>query len=180
MKIKIIPFFIMLISIFSCNLINDTPDQVFQVIGLNANKIPSSFQRIFREFRQHKANGTLKLPAEDGKTMKQASCEEVVKFAYANIFKQDIKRIKNLNPTKDAEPIVKAGIELFEYADEIQSRDFLIIAKMIDEGKSDEEIDTAVEHLDETKGAELDQRFGKVMNLLLPYADANGVQYNKI
>ncbi len=180
MKIKIISFFILLISIFSCNLINDTPDQVFHIIGLSANKIPSSFQRIFREFREHKANGTLKLPSEDGKTMKRASCEEVVKFAYANIFKQDIKRIKDLHPTKDAEPIVKAGIELFEYADEIQTRDFLMIAKMIDQGKSDEEIDIAVKHLDDTKGAELDQRFGKVMDLLLPYADANGVEYNKI
>lgn len=179
MKTKVISLFIITASIVSCNLINDTPDQIFQVIGLNTNKIPSSFERVFKEFRQHKDNGTLKLPSEDGKTMRKATCVEVVKFAYANTFKEDIKRIKNLNPTKEAEPIVKAGIELFEYADEIQNTDFIVIAKMIDEGKSDEEIDLAVRQLDDTKGLELDQRFGKVLNLLLPYADSNGVEYSK-
>lgn len=179
MKTQIILFFTIIISIVSCNLINDTPDQIFQTIGLNANKIPTSFERVFKEFRQHKANGTLQLPSEDGLTMKKATCVEVVRFAYENTFDEDIKRIKNLNPTKEAKPIVNAGIELFEYVDEIQSKDFLIIAKMIDEGKSDEEIDAAARKLDDTKGIMLDKKQSKMMDLLLPYADANGVEYKK-
>ncbi|MBW1654322.1 hypothetical protein [Flavobacterium quisquiliarum] len=179
MKTKSFLFLIVLITGISCKLTNDSPDQIFNTIGLNANKIPSSFERVFKEFRQHKANGTLQLPTEDGKSMKKATCVEVVKFAYANTFKEDIRRIKNLNSTEEAEPIIKAGIELFEYADEIQNKDFMMIARMIDEGKSDEEIDAAAKELDETKGMKLEEKYTKVMDLLLPYADANGVEYNK-
>ncbi|SFE02706.1 hypothetical protein [Flavobacterium phragmitis] len=179
MKIRSFLFLIVLITGISCKLTNDSPDHVFNTIGLNANKIPSNFERVFKEFRQHKANGTLQLPTEDGKSMKKATCVEVVKFAYANTFKEDIRRIKNLNPTEEAEPIIKAGIELFEYVDEIQNKDFMVIAKMIDEGKSDEEIDAAAKQLDDTKGIILDEKQSKMMDLLLPYADANGVEYRK-
>ncbi len=179
MSIRGFAFLLLFITAVSCNFVKDSPDQIFNTVGLNTNKIPSSFERVFKEFRQHKANGTLQLPTEDGKAMKKATCIEVVKFAYANTFKEDIRRIKNLNPTKEAEPIIKAGIELFEYADEIQNSDFMMIAKMIDEGKSDEEIDNAAKQLDDTKGVALDQKYNKVIDLLLPYADANGVEYNK-
>ncbi|MBZ4037592.1 hypothetical protein K6T82_22715 [Flavobacterium sp. 17A] len=179
MKIKVGLLFVLIFSIVSCNFIHDTPDYVFNIIGLNTNKIPISFRRVFKEFRQHKADGTLRLPSDDGKTMKKASCVEVVQYAYSDTFKEDIRRIKSLNPTEDAKPVVEAGIELFEYVDEIQSKDFMIIAKMIDDGKSDEEIDYAAKKLDETKGVILDQKQSKVMNLLLPYADANGVEYKR-
>ena len=81
--------------------------------------------------------------------------------------------------TKEAEPIIKAGIELFEYVDEIQNKDFMMIAKMIDDGKSNEEVDAAARNLDDTKGIELDKKYTKVMDLLLPYADKNGVEYKK-
>ncbi|MBE8728317.1 hypothetical protein [Flavobacterium hungaricum] len=180
MKAKTITFFLVLICISSCNLIKDDPNEIFQQIGLNANKIPSSFERVFKEFRQQKANGTLQLPAEDGKTMRKATCVEVVNYAYANTFKKDIERIKDLNPDDDAVEIVNSGIDLFEYADQIQSKDFMIIAKMIDEGKSDEEVDKAARNLDDTKGIELDKKYTKVMNLLLPYADKKGVEYKKL
>lgn len=179
MKTKITAFLLLLILISSCKFIKDTPNEIFQQVGLNANKIPSSFERVFKEFRQQKANGTLQLPAEDGKSMRKATCVEVVNFAYANTFKKDIERIKDLNPDRDAEEIVKSGIDLFEYADQIQSKDFIVIAKMIDDGKSDEEIDSAARNLDDTKGIELDKKHTKVMDLLLPYADKNGVEYKK-
>ncbi|MDQ5929948.1 MAG: hypothetical protein QG594_1730 [Bacteroidota bacterium] len=48
---------------------------------------------------------------------------------------------------------------------------------MIDEGKSEEEIDDASRKLDDTKGILLDKKYENVMKLLLPYADENGVEY---
>ncbi|MFD2942373.1 hypothetical protein [Flavobacterium notoginsengisoli] len=179
MKIRGFAFLMLMMVIVSCKFVKDTPDRIFNTVGLSTNKIPSSFERVFKEFRQHKANGTLQLPTEDGKNMQKATCVEVVKFAYANTFKEDIRRIKNLNPTEEAEPVINAGIELFEYADEIQNKDFMIIARMIDEGKSDDEIDAAAKQLDDTKGILLDEKQSKMMDLLLPYADANGVEYRK-
>jgi len=51
------------------------------------------------------------------------------------------------------------------------------IAKMIDEGKPDEEIDTAIKELDINKGPIVDEKFNKVYDLIIPYADKHGVDY---
>ena len=177
MKLKIISLLFLLNIVSSCNLLNDSPEKVFQVIGLNANKIPTSFERVFREFYQQKMNGSLQVPAADNKSLRPATCVESVKYWYANTFKEDIKKIKELQVGEEVKPIITAALDLFEYADDIQKKDFLIIAKMIDEGKSEEEIINASRKLDDTKGIVLDGKYEIVMNLLLPYADENGVEY---
>lgn len=177
MKLKIICILFLLTIVSSCNLLNDSPDQVFEVIGLNANKIPRSFEQVFKELRQHKANGSLQVPTSDNKSMRPGTCVESVKYWYGNTFKEDIKKIKKLQVEEEAKPIVTAALDLFQYADEIQKTDFVIIAKMIDEGKTEEEIDTASRKLDDTKGILLDKKYESVMKLLLPYADKNGVEY---
>lgn len=180
MKINKITALLFLSSLlFSCNLYNDSPDTVFQQIGLNANKVPSSFERVFKEYRQMKANGTLQTLADDKKSMRPSTCVEAVNFYYGETFKEDIKKVNNLSKTDETKPIIEAGIELFEYAQEIQRNDFPKIAKMIDDGKTDEEIDLAARQLDDTKGVELDKKYKKVMDLLLPYADKHGVEYKK-
>jgi hypothetical protein len=177
MKLKIIFILFLSTIISSCNLLYDSPDQVFEVIGLNANKIPRSFEQVFKEFRQHKANGSLQVPTADNKSMRPGTCVESVNYWYGNTFKEDIKKIKKLKVEEEVKPIITAALDLFQYADEIQKTDFLIIAKMIDEGKSEEEIDDASRKLDDTKGILLDKKYEKVMKLLLPYADENGVEY---
>ncbi|MFB9079197.1 hypothetical protein ACFFLS_04015 [Flavobacterium procerum] len=180
MKRSSVLFFVLFFCTISCDLVKDSPDTIFQLIGLNSNKIPPSYERVFKELRQQKESKSLNVPSEDGKSMKKANCVEFVKYFYGLTFKEDLKKIKKLNPDDDAKEIVKAGIELFEYADEIQSKDFPVIAKMIDDGKSDEEVDAAAKHLDDTKGIELDKKHQKMMDLLLPYADKNGVEYKRL
>ncbi|MDR7212416.1 hypothetical protein [Flavobacterium piscis] len=176
---KIITLLFLSGFIFSCNLVNDSPDSIFKLIGLNANKVPSSFGLIFKEFRLQKAKGRLQVPAADNKSRRPATCVEAVNYFYSNTFTEDIKKIKKLNKTEETKPIIEAGIELFEYAQEIHRNDFPKIAKMIDEGKSDEEIDLAAKQLDDTKGIELDKKHEKTMKLLLPYADKHGIKYKK-
>jgi hypothetical protein len=177
MKLKIISSFFLLTIISSCNLLNDSPNKVFEVIGLNANKIPKSFERVFKEFYLQKVNGSLQVPAADNKSMRPATCVESVKYWYAHTFKEDIRKIKELQVEEEAKPIVTAALDLFEYADEIQKTDFVVIAKMIDEGKTEDEINNASKKLDDTKGILLDKKYEAVMKLLLPYADKNGVEY---
>lgn len=166
--------------LFSCNFFTDSsPNRVFELIGLNANKIPQSFERVFKEYYQQKQNGSLQALADDQKTMRSSNCVDAVNFYYGNTFKEDIKKINALSKTDETEPIIKAGIELFEYAQEVQTNDFPKIAKMIDDGKSEEEINLAAKQLDDTKGIELDKKYKKVMDLLLPYADKHGVEYKR-
>lgn len=177
--LKILSYLLVSGLLFSCNLFNDSPNRVFELIGLNANKIPSSFLTVFKEYQQQKLNGTLQTLADDKKSMRPSNCVEAVDFYYSNTFTEDIKKIKKLSKTEETKPIIEAGLELFEYAQEIQRNDFPKIAKMIDDGKSEEEINLVAQQLDDTKGVELDKKYEKVMKLLLPYADEHGVEYKK-
>lgn len=181
MKIqKIIALVFVSTLLFSCNFFTDnSPERVFELIGLNANKIPKSFERVFKEYYQQKQNGTLQALAEDQKSMRNSNCVDAVNFYYGNTFKEDIKKINALSKTEETEPIIKAAIDMFEYAQNIQTNDFPKIAKMIDDGKREEEVLHAAKELDNAKGMELDKKYEKVMSLLLPYADKHGVEYKK-
>lgn len=164
----------------SCNIFQDSPDRIFNLIALNANKIPSSFQRHFKEIRQHKANGSLQVPAKDNKSYRPATCTEYVDYAYSKTFDKDIEDVKKIRTTDETKPIVERALVMFKYADTIYKKDFPVIAKMIDEGKSDEEIDQALYNLDDTKGVELDKMYESTMELVLPFAKKHGVEYKTI
>ena len=78
MKIhKIIALVFLSTLLFSCNFFTDnSPNRVFELIGLNANKIPFSYERVFKEYYQHKQNGTLEALADDKKSMRSSTCVE--------------------------------------------------------------------------------------------------------
>lgn len=183
MKIrKLILFFCMPIIafIYSCHFMESRPQEVFATIGLNANKISRSFERDFVEIRQHKENGNIKIPAEDKKSMRPASCVEYVKYAFGMTLKGDIEKINKLRVNEETRPIINAALDMFRYADEIYEKDYPAIAKLIDEGKSDAEIDAAATQLELTKGPALDKKYNTTMDLLLPYAQKHGVKYKTI
>lgn len=169
--------FVFATSIISCNDNGVNPEKIFAKIGLNGNKIPRSFKTHFNEIRTHISKGTLTIVTKENKVKEGVTATEYVENNYPNMFEEDIKEIKKLASDEETKPIIDAGLKMFLYADEIYKNDFVRIAKMIDDKKTNEEIDVAIEELDATKGLELDKKYEAVMRLLLPYADKNKVEY---
>lgn len=167
-------------TFFSCNSPQTNADKIFATIGLNSNKVPSSFQQSFNEILNHKKIGNLKVFSESKKEYVPASAQEFIAYRYKNIFDEDIRKVKELPADEESQPIIDAGLRMFQYAEEIYKDDYPKIARMIDEGASDEEINAVVTQLDATKGIELDRLRAKAMELLLPYADKHGVEYKTI
>ncbi|WP_437922122.1 hypothetical protein [Sphingobacterium sp. LRF_L2] len=168
------------ITSVSCLKLETNPEKIFTTIGLNGNKIPSNFKRAFDEIRGQKKIGNLKAYSETEKKYVAATAQECIASNYQNIFEEDIKKIKALSADEESQPIIDNGLAMFQYADEIYKNEYPIIAKMIDEGIPDEEIDAAIAQLEATKGAELERLRIRTMDLLLPYADKNGVEYETI
>lgn len=164
-------------SVISCDNKGVDPEKIFTKIGFNGNKIPRSFKSHFKEIRTHISKGTLTIVTKENKVKEGVTATEYVENTYPNMFEEDIKEIKNLASDEESKPIIDAGLKMFLYADEIYKNDFVRIAKMIDDKKTNEEIDAAIEELDATKGLELDKKYETVMKLLLPYADKNKVEY---
>jgi len=179
---KTVIFSLVIISltiISSCHFIGSSPKKVFTTIGLNGNKIPKNFKRAFIELRSKKNNGVLVVPAA-GSSTKDASAEEYITTYYSNMLDKDIEKIKALSSNEETASIIAAGLEMFQYTDEIYKTDYIRIAKLIDDNKSDEEIDAEIEKLEMTKGVELNKKYDTTMNLLLPYADKHGIEFKTI
>ncbi|MDR2146618.1 MAG: hypothetical protein LBE91_09200 [Tannerella sp.] len=176
-KTKLFLASLLLIFVGSCDFTGERPGKIFNTIALNANKIPRSFEYQFRDMMIRKEDNSLIVVDPQTNEMKKASCVEYVAFHYAIMFNSDLDNIKKLKATDETQPIIDAGLELFTFADEIYKNDFPRIAKMIDEGMPEEEIKAAVEELDNTKGIELDEKYGEMMDLMIPYADKHGVKY---
>src|SRR5690554_891496 len=164
-------------SVVSCNMSGANPQKIFDKIGLNGNKMPRSFDRHFKEIRAQMTNNSLTIVTKDNEVKKGVTATEYIETMYIHMFEDDIKGIEELASDAEVQPIIDAGLEMFRYVDEIYKKDFPRIAKMIDDGTPNEEIDAAIEELDNTKGVELDKKYNKTMDLLLPYADKNGVKY---
>lgn len=159
---------------------SDSPDKVFQTIALNANKIPRGFERHFKEIRAQKANGSLQTVDPETHQMRPGTASEFVEYFYGKTFDEDIKKVAALKDTEEVKPIKEAALDMFKYADEVYKNDFPKIAKMIDDGVPDEKIDEAVAELEASKGEELDVRYQKTMDLIIPYAGKHGVEYKTI
>lgn len=159
---------------------SDSPEKVFQTIALNANKIPRGFERHFKEIREHKARGSLQSVDPQTNQMKPSTASEFVAYFYGTTFEEDIKKVGALKETEEVKPIKEAALDLFTYADQIYKTDFPKIAKMIDDGASDDKLDQAIAELESTKGEELSTKYEKTMKLIIPYADKHKVEYKTI
>lgn len=178
MKKYIIYFtFALCFSAASCGLGEKSyPEEVFEKVKLNGNKIPDGFKRHFTEIRGHLKAGSLVIVTKE-KKVKKVNASEYVANHYIHMFDDDIKELKALKSDRETKPIIEAALKMFCYVDEIYKTDFPRIAKFIDDGKSDEEIDAIIAKLDESKGSVIDAKYNKVHDIIMPYADKHDVQY---
>lgn len=171
---------LLLCFVTSCAMFQDSPDKVFQVVGLNSNLLPTDLSRHFKEVRQHKANGSLQMVDPETRAMKDVTAVEYFDFLYGKRFEDVIAKVSALKDSEEVTPIKNAALETFKAADAIYQTDFPPIAKMIDADAPDAEIDAAIAKLQETKGADLVKKYETTMGLLLPYAARHGVEFKTI
>lgn len=167
----------LLLPLNSCGL-NDKsyPEEVFEKVKLNSNKIPESFKKHFIEIRAHLKAGNLVIVTQQNEVRKINATEYVANH-YVHLFDEDITDIKELKPDAETKNILAAALDMFRYADDIYKTDFPRIAKMIDDGKPDKEINAAIDELDRTKGPIMNEKYDKVHYMILPYANKHGIKY---
>lgn len=161
----------------SCDPNGIDSQKTFDVLGLSLNKIPYEFKSHFNEIRGQIKNGSLTYVAPDNTVKKGVTAVAFVENHYPNMLKKDIEAIKNLSVDDETRLMQAATLDVFNYTQKVYETDMLSIAKMIDEGKSDAEIDAAIQELQVTKGKIIDEKFNKAHDLIFPYADKHGIEY---
>lgn len=173
---KIIFLLACFIFFTSCdNFTKSQPKKVFAVIGLNSNTVNGNFKRLFKEAQEQAKAGHLYI-YEEGKTKTTNSFQVYFKSRYSNFFDSYIEKVNALNVEKEDQKMVDNALKMFNRADKIYSEDFLPIAKMMDEGRPNEEIDAAITQLTETKGAELEGLRENVLEYAISYAEKHNIE----
>ena len=171
-------FYLFLFSVIlsSCSQLTESrPEKVFTTIGLNSNTVNGDFVRLFKEIRGQGKAGRLHIV--EGKEYKTTDSYEVYfKNRFSNFFDNYIENVKKLKVGKEDQKMVDKALEMFTKANEVYAKDFLPIAKMIDEKKPDAEIDAAILQLTETKGKMLENLRADVLDLSIPYAEKHGIE----
>jgi len=93
-------------------------------------------------------------------------------------YENRIKKLKRLNPAKDAKPLVDAAIDFYGFMDDIVKHDFLRVAEMIDAGVSDEDINDHLLELMIEKDAEMTEKYNTLFDLITAYGDRHGIKYS--
>ena len=180
MKSIALYLFIAVAFFTACSGLSSNPEKLFTTIGLNSNKIPVKFKRAFDEIRGQRRIGNLKVYSPEKKDYIAANAQEYVASNYQHMFDEDIQKVKELSANEETQPIIDAALVMFQYADEVYKNDYPKIAKMIDDGVADDEVNAAIADLDATKGVELTDLREKMLDLLLPYVDKKGVEYKTL
>lgn len=162
----------------SCELLGDNnPQKIFDVTALESNKVPASLSKHFDEMRNAHGKVGLQVVNDENNGMKTANYSEYVNFHYVSMFDKNLENLEKLKKTEETAPIIDAALDLFQTIDQIYKTDFPRIAKMLDDDFSETEIGLNINELDIKYIPVLEEKKIKLMNLILPYADKHGIEY---
>jgi len=162
-----------------------SPEAIFNTAwgSINTARVDTDFIEYFRRYRE--LHGLLQQGEfKDTNVTPTSSFTEYltngqrVGGKIMEYYENRIKKLKRLNPAKDAKPLVDAAIDFYGFMDDIVKHDFLRVAEMIDTGVSDEDINDHLLELIIEKDAEMTEKYNALFDLITAYGDRHGIKYS--
>jgi hypothetical protein len=174
MRINIKILLVLLVGVIfqSCN--TASPRKYIEVAVLNTNRITRMYQPgFFSEMRELKNQNRLTV-FENGKPKNGTAVEYVRQTAITPV-EEYIAKVRVLKETDDTRDLLTASLDVLQYGKGIFESDYISIAKMLDEDKSQAEVDAAIQKLFETRDPEMEEKFKRLDGLAIPYAEKHDV-----
>ncbi len=163
--IKFLRLFFFIIVLYACN--TPSEQQVFQQTALNSNLVSAAYRpAYFREIREQKQKNSLNMTAND-----YVNSHTIIPLDEA------IGKAKKLKQTRDAQELISASLDYMEAGRLIFAKEYLRIAELIDTGKSNEEIETAIDQMFKSTEAELLTKQNHMIAVATVYAKENKIDY---
>lgn len=161
-----------LVAVFmlgSCNY-TPSPNEYFSRAVLNTNRI--------NNFGSKEALAILKTDPsvydEEAKVMKPSSYEDFVKVNI-NGLEIQYQKVLDLPETDETKDMVNASKDVFSYAIEKQKEVYVNLAKMKDQGATDEELEVAAAEIDNKYAEEFYKKYELLIGFAQPYVQKNGL-----
>ncbi len=172
--------FLLLLVLAFCSCQQTSPDKVIGVTVLNTNQVTAFFRpRFFSELLERKKQNSIPV-IKDGKTDMNGTAMDYVKMMAIDRVNGALTSVNEIEETEETKPLIGASKDLLEFGKKIFENDYVAVAKMIDEGKPQTEIDAAISSIFETNDAALTQKVKILDDLAMPYAKKHGVDLRVI
>jgi len=161
----------------SCKLGN-TPEEYIGCTTLNTNLLRDFGARDFNRMQSDKNANQLLVPDGNQYVPAKSFVEYNEKMTIADA-DEHLKKIEDLKVTDETKDLISNSEDLFTTAKKIYETDYVTICKMMDEGKPQPEIDTAIAQLERKYDPILQQKFQVLDAVAFPYAAKHGIQLEK-
>lgn len=167
---KILLLFVLILNLFACQ--KDRPNAIVKQALLNADIVYASYSPDFFK-------GLQNIVADSNS--KTSSSDEVITGGAVNYVRENllkpvtlaIERTEQVTPTDETERVIECSLQILKYSKSIFEIEYLQIAAMIDERKSETEINASVEELFSTHNASMYRKKNRLNELIHLYQKEN-------
>jgi len=172
LNFKNVMLMVMVLTITACEFSLNTPEEYFDRVALNTNSISRFGGQYFNTYLRYIKGGA--------NTTDFNTCEKYLKNNSIATVERNVKKIKELQPTKKTKPMIDAALDLYAFVLKSYQTDHLKVAKMIDNHAPENEINQAINELDNKSYDAFEQKYNKLWDIAEAYARDNGIEVKKM
>ncbi len=167
-------FLLFAFAIFQSCISLDTPQDYFDRTTLSTNAISDLGKKDFEDMKRLKEQNAMRIVVND-ESKSTEKYEEYVKTGMLFRIGRYVERINDLKPTEETEDLIKASLEVFNFVKSKYENEYIEIAKMMDNGESEDKINKKIEQFEKTNLPVFYEKMEKLTAIAIPYAESNGI-----
>ncbi|WP_431292545.1 hypothetical protein [Pedobacter sp. P26] len=172
LKFKNVMLMVMVLTITACEFSLNTPEEYFDRVALNTNSISRFGGQYFNTYLRYVKGGT--------NTPDFNTCEKYLRNNSIATVVANVKKIKDLQPTKKTKPMIDAALDLYAFVLRSYETDHLMVAKMIDSHAPENDISVAITEMDNKSYDAFVQKYNTLWDIAEAYAKDNGIEVKKM
>jgi hypothetical protein len=175
MKLKS-PVLVICISLLLYSCGNPSPRQYFEQAALNCNLLYG-----FAGYELERDLGYVQERLADEKTMKMkpVTRAEVVKEKLARV-EENYQKVKKLGSNKDADEMLKASADLYEFVIPVYKNEYAALAALYDTNSPADKIAGAAKNITEKYAAKFEELYNRVIEKGTAFAERNGIPVKQV
>ncbi|WP_299101059.1 hypothetical protein [uncultured Winogradskyella sp.] len=175
MKTKISTLIVLILIIQSCGF-STTPENYFEYTTVYTNLFSDFGSKDFQNFRTLIKQNALIIENENGEWVTQDKLVPHIETYVISNIEKNINKIQGLKKTASTDAMIEASLNLHEFTLEIYQKEYLHIANLIDCNASESIVNDAISELDKHHLEKYLELYTKLMDVALPYAEANKIK----
>ena len=171
-RFPLVVTFICPILFTACN--TTTPENYFDIAVLNCNMMHGfASEGLQRELDNPSVKLVEGTKDQTAPMKRKEIIEDKIRFMEPNL-----EKIKHLKQTEDTKDMLQASLALYEFVLPVYKNEYLQLAKLYDEGASNEQIRSLQQSIQNKYYAGFAERFDKLTAVAKPYAERHHIQVN--